>query len=65
VNPALAIAMIAAGGGLLALAAIGFALGLFGSSAAIAFGVLGGVIDTLGAIAFALGRRDGRALGRR
>jgi len=57
--------MIAAGGALLALAAIGFALGLFGSSAALAVGALGGVIDTLGAIAFVLGRRDGRDSRRR
>lgn len=60
-NPVLAPAMIAAGGGLLAMAAIGYALEFLNSSAALAIGALGGVIDTLGAIAFVSGKHAGRA----
>lgn len=58
-NPALALAMVVAGGVLLAVAALGWALGWFGPGVALAVGVPGAIIDTAGALTFAAARRSG------
>jgi hypothetical protein len=58
-NPALAIAMVVAGGALLALAVLGYLLGWFGRDAAIALGALGLLVETSGALLLVAARRKG------
>ena len=58
-NPSLAIAMVVAGGALLALALLGYVFGWFALDAAIALGVIGAVIDTAGALFLVSARRKG------
>ena len=57
-NPSLAIAMVVAGGALLALALLGYVFGWFALDAAIALGVIGAVIDTAGALFLVRARRN-------
>ena len=57
-NPTLALAMVVAGGTLLAVAALGYTLGWFGTPTAIAVGVLGAIVDTAGALLFVAARRE-------
>jgi sulfite exporter TauE/SafE len=64
-NPSLAIAMVVAGGALLALAVLGYVLGWFGLDAAIALGVSAALIDTAGALLLVTGRRRGANAPRR
>ena len=63
-NPSLAIAMVVAGGALLALALLGYVLGWFGLDAAIALGVIGALIDTAGALFLVTTRRKGASTSR-
>ena len=58
-NPSLAIAMVVAGGALLAVAMLGYVNGWFALDAAIALGVIGAVIDTAGALFLVSTRRKG------
>jgi hypothetical protein len=60
-NPALALVMVVAGGALIAIAALGYALGWFAVGVAVAVGVLGLVVDTAGALLFVAARRGDRA----
>jgi hypothetical protein len=60
-NPALALVMVLAGGALLAVAALGYALGWFSTATAIAVGAAGLVVDTAGALLFVAARRGERA----
>jgi hypothetical protein len=60
-NPALALVMVVAGGALLAAAVLGYALGWFGTTMAIALGAVGIAIDTAGALLFVAARRGDRA----
>jgi sulfite exporter TauE/SafE len=64
-NPSLAIAMVVAGGALLALAVLGYVLGWFGLDAAITLGVSAALIDTAGALLLVTGRRRGANAPRR
>jgi hypothetical protein len=63
-NPSLAIAMVIAGGALLALALLGYVLAWFALDAAIALGVIGAVIDTAGALFLVTARRKGASTSR-
>jgi len=63
-NPSLAIAMVVAGGALLALALLGYVFGWFALDAAIALGVIGAVIDTAGALFLVTARRKGASASR-
>ena len=63
-NPSLAIAMVVAGGALLALALLGYVFGWFALDAAIALGVIGAVIDTAGALFLVMARRKGASTSR-
>ena len=56
-SPTLAIAMVVAGGTLLALAAVGYVLGWFGPATGIALGALGLLVDTSGALLLVAARR--------
>jgi hypothetical protein len=56
-SPTLAMAMVVAGGALLALAAIGYVLGWFGPGTGIALGALGLLVDTSGALLLVGARR--------
>jgi hypothetical protein len=60
-NPALALVMVVAGGALLAVAALGYVLGWFGTAVAVAVGAVGLAIDTGGALLFVAARRGERA----
>ncbi len=60
-NPAPALVMAVAGGALMAAAALGYVLGWFAMSVAVAVGVLGCVVDTVGALLFVAARRGERA----
>lgn len=60
-NPVLAIAMVVAGGVLLALAVLGHVLGWFDAKVAIALGALGLLVDTAGVLLLAAARRDSSA----
>jgi hypothetical protein len=53
--------MVVAGGALIAIAALGYALGWFAMGVAVAVGVLGLVVDTAGALLFVAARRAERA----
>jgi len=63
-NPSLAIAMVVAGGALLAVAMLGYVNGWFALDAAIALGVIGAVIDTAGALFLVRARRKGASTSR-
>ena len=63
-NPSLAIAMVVAGGALLALAMLGYVFGWFALDAAIALGVIGALIDTAGTVFLVTARRKGASTSR-
>jgi hypothetical protein len=63
-NPSLAIAMVVAGGALLALALLGYVFGWFALDASIALGVIGAVIDTAGTLFLVTARRRGAGTSR-
>jgi hypothetical protein len=63
-NPSLALAMVVAGGALLALALLGYVFGWFALDAAIALGVIGAVIDAAGTLFLVTARRKGASTSR-
>ena len=57
-SASLALAMVVAGGALLALAAVGYVLGWFGAGTAVALGALGLIVDSSGALLLVAARRS-------
>jgi protein-S-isoprenylcysteine O-methyltransferase Ste14 len=57
-SPSLALAMVVAGGALLGLAAVGYALGWLNTGTAVALGALGLIVDSSGALLMVAARRN-------